>query len=174
MAAKLLYAYAEATVPKVTVITRKAYGGAYDVMASKHLRADFNFAFPSAEIAVMGPDGAVNIIFRRELAAAEDPVARKDELVADYRAQFANPYKAAELGYIDAVIRPEDLRRRLVDTFDVLGNKRQSLPPATWEHSVMTSPIRKCWWRIAARSPCESCGPVVSCSSETVAVFSGP
>ena len=127
--AKLLYAYAEATVPKVTVITRKAYGGAYDVMASKHLRADFNFAFPSAEIAVMGPDGAVNIIFRRELAAAEDPVARKDELVADYRAQFANPYKAAELGYIDAVIRPEDLRRRLVDTFDVLGNKRQSLPP---------------------------------------------
>ncbi len=127
--AKLLYAYAEATVPKVTVITRKAYGGAYDVMASKHLRADFNFAFPSAEIAVMGPDGAVNIIFRRELAEADDADARKAELVADYRARFANPYTAAELGYIDAVIRPEDLRARLIDTFAVLGNKRQSLPP---------------------------------------------
>ena len=127
--AKLLYAYAEATVPKVTVITRKAYGGAYDVMASKHLRADFNFAFPSAEIAVMGPDGAVNIIFRRELEAAEDAQARKDELVADYRKRFANPYKAAELGYIDAVIRPEELRARLIDTFAVLSNKRQSLPP---------------------------------------------
>jgi len=127
--AKLLYAYAEATVPKVTVITRKAYGGAYDVMASKHLRADFNFAFPSAEIAVMGPDGAVNIIFRRELAAADNPDQRKEELVADYRERFANPYKAAELGYIDAVIRPEDLRKRLIDTFAVLGNKRQSLPP---------------------------------------------
>ena len=127
--AKLLYAYAEATVPKVTVITRKAYGGAYDVMASKHLRADFNFAFPTAEIAVMGPDGAVNIIFRKELADAEDPLARKDELVADYRAEFANPYKAAELGYIDAVIRPEDLRRRLVASFEVLGNKRQERLP---------------------------------------------
>ena len=127
--AKLLYAYAEATVPKVTVITRKAYGGAYDVMASKHLRADFNFAFPSAEIAVMGPDGAVNIIFRRELAAADNPDQRKEELVADYKERFANPYKAAELGYIDAVIRPEDLRKRLIDTFAVLGNKRQSLPP---------------------------------------------
>ncbi|MDE0881158.1 MAG: acyl-CoA carboxylase subunit beta [Myxococcota bacterium] len=126
--AKLLYAYAEATVPKVTVITRKAYGGAYDVMASKHLRADFNFSFPGAEIAVMGPEGAVNIIFRRELAEAEDAEARKAELVADYRERFANPYKAAELGYIDAVIRPEELRRRLIDTFSVLVNKRQSLP----------------------------------------------
>jgi propionyl-CoA carboxylase beta chain len=126
--AKLLYAYAEATVPKVTVITRKAYGGAYDVMASKHLRADFNFSFPGAEIAVMGPEGAVNIIFRRELAEAEDADARKAELVADYRERFANPYKAAELGYIDAVIRPEELRRRLIDTFSVLVNKRQSLP----------------------------------------------
>ncbi len=111
------------------MITRKAYGGAYDVMASKHLRADFNFAFPSAEIAVIGPDGAVNIIFRRELAAAENPVERKEQLVADYRERFANPYKAAELGYIDAVIRPENLRKRLIDTFAVLGNKRQSLPP---------------------------------------------
>ena len=106
------------------MITRKAYGGAYDVMASKHLRADFNFAFPTAEIAVMGPDGAVNIIFRKELAEAEDPVARKAELVADYRAEFANPYKAAELGYIDAVIRPEDLRRRLATSFQLLGNMR--------------------------------------------------
>jgi propionyl-CoA carboxylase beta chain len=126
--AKLLYAYAEATVPMVTVITRKAYGGAYDVMASKHLRADFNFAFPTAEIAVMGPDGAVNIIFRRELAEAEDPVQRKEELVEDYRSRFANPYRAAELGYIDAVIRPEELRKRLAQSFAVLRNKRQELP----------------------------------------------
>lgn len=127
--AKLLYAYAEATVPKVTVITRKAYGGAYDVMASKHLRADFNYAFPTAEIAVMGPDGAVNIIFRKDLATAEDAQAKKDELVADYRQEFANPYKAAELGYIDAVIRPEDLRKRLAASFDLLADKRQERPP---------------------------------------------
>src|SRR5690606_21359243 len=97
--AKLLYAYAEATVPKITVITRKAYGGAYDVMASKHIRADMNFAYPTAEIAVMGPDGAVNIIFRNELAKAADPEAERARLVADYREKFANPFKAAELGY---------------------------------------------------------------------------
>ena len=127
--AKLLFAFAEATVPKVTLITRKAYGGAYDVMASKHIRADFNFAWPSAEIAVMGPDGAVNIIFRRELAEADDPVAKKAELVAEYRETFANPYRAASLGYIDAVLRPEDTRARLHQAFEVLQNKRQSLPP---------------------------------------------
>ncbi|MCK6549662.1 acyl-CoA carboxylase subunit beta [Myxococcota bacterium] len=127
--AKLLFAFAEATVPKITVITRKAYGGAYDVMASKHIRADVNFAFPTAEIAVMGPDGAVNIIFREELAKAADPVKRKAELVADYREKFANPFKAAELGYIDEVIMPVDLRPKLIRALEMLGNKRQTLPP---------------------------------------------
>ncbi len=126
--AKLLYAYAEATVPKVTLIVRKAYGGAYDVMASKHIRADFNFAWPTAEIAVMGPDGAVNIIFRRELADAADPVAKKAELVAHYRDTFANPYRAASLGYIDEVVRPRDTRWRLVEAFAALENKQQALP----------------------------------------------
>ena len=104
--AKLLYAYAEATVPKLTVITRKAYGGAYDVMSSKHIRADVNVAWPSAEVAVMGPDGAVNIIFRKELAEADDPDARRAELIADYQERFANPYSAAERGYVDDVIEP--------------------------------------------------------------------
>ncbi len=127
--AKLLYAYAEATVPKVTVITRKAYGGAYDVMASKHIRADINYAFPTAEIAVMGPDGAVNIIFRKEIESAKDPVAEKNRLVAEYREKFANPYKAAELGYIDEVIRPEQTRRKVVAAFDLLKNKRQDNLP---------------------------------------------
>lgn len=127
--AKLLYAFAEATVPKVTLITRKAYGGAYDVMSSKHIRADMNFAWPTAEIAVMGPEGAVNIIFRRELAASDDPEARRAELVADYRTHFANPYRAAELGFVDDVIRPETTRFRLIDAFDSLENKRQRLPP---------------------------------------------
>ena len=127
--AKLLYAYAEATVPKITVITRKAYGGAYDVMASKHIRADLNFAYPTAEIAVMGPDGAVNIIFRHELDKAEDKVAEKDRLVRDYRDTFANPFKAAELGYVDEVIEPEQTRIRLVRGLEMLRNKRQSNPP---------------------------------------------
>ena len=127
--AKLLYAYAEATVPKITVITRKAYGGAYDVMASKHIRADMNYAFPNSEIAVMGPDGAVSIIFRDEIARAEDPVARKAELVADYRAKFANPFKAAELGYIDEVIEPTNLRPKLISALEMLKDKRETLPP---------------------------------------------
>ena len=127
--AKLLYAFAEATVPKVTLITRKAYGGAYCVMNSKHIRADLNFAWPTAEIAVMGPDGAVNIIFRRELAEADDAVAKKDELVADYRDKFANPYRAAELGYIDEILLPRETRRRLVEAFDSLENKRDTNPP---------------------------------------------
>ncbi|MCA9571424.1 MAG: acyl-CoA carboxylase subunit beta, partial [Myxococcales bacterium] len=126
--AKLLYAFAEATVPKVTLITRKAYGGAYDVMSSKHIRADLNFAWPTAEIAVMGPDGAVNIIHRRTLAEASDPAARKDELVAEYREHFANPYEAASRGYIDDVIRPETTRARLVDAFGSLENKRVKNP----------------------------------------------
>src|SRR3981189_1407774 len=103
--AKLLYAFAEATVPKLTVITRKAYGGAYDVMSSKHVRADFNFAWPTAEVAVMGPEGAVNIIFRNELAEADDAESRRAELIADYRERFANPYSAAERGYVDDVIQ---------------------------------------------------------------------
>ena len=127
--AKLLYAFAEATVPKVTVITRKAYGGAYDVMASKHIRADINLAFPSAEIAVMGPDGAVNIIFKRQIAESENPAEKQKELVDEYRRTFANPMKAAELGYIDEVILPENLRSRLVQSFDLLKDKRQSNPP---------------------------------------------
>ncbi|MBI3180193.1 MAG: methylmalonyl-CoA carboxyltransferase, partial [Deltaproteobacteria bacterium] len=127
--AKLLYAYAEATVPKVTVITRKAYGGAYDVMASKHIRADVNLAFPTAEIAVMGPEGAVNIIFKNEISAAKDGEAKRQELIAEYRATFANPYKAAELGYVDEVIAPDLLRPRLVAALDMLRDKRQTNPP---------------------------------------------
>ena len=127
--AKLLYAFAEATVPKVTVITRKAYGGAYDVMNSKHIRADFNFAWPTAEIAVMGPDGAVNIIYRQKMSEADDPVATKAELVEEYRRTFANPYRAAELGFVDGVIRPEDTRKVLIDAFASLENKRAENPP---------------------------------------------
>jgi propionyl-CoA carboxylase beta chain len=126
--AKLLYAFAEATVPKVTVITRKAYGGAYDVMASKHIRADINYAWPTAEIAVMGPEGAVNIIFRNELQRAPDAAAERARLVADYREKFANPFKAAELGYIDEVIRPEQTRERLIRALEMLKDKRQENP----------------------------------------------
>ncbi len=127
--AKLLYAFAEATVPKVTVITRKAYGGAYDVMASKHIRADVNLAFPTAEIAVMGPEGAVNIVFRKELLAAKDREAERERLIAEYRQKFANPYKAAELGYVDEVIRPEDTRPRVIRALEMLRTKRQDVPP---------------------------------------------
>ncbi len=126
--AKLLYAFAEATVPKITVITRKAYGGAYDVMASKHIRADYNLAFPMAEIAVMGPDGAVKIVHRHELAAAADPAAKLQEFVADYRDKFANPYKTAELGFIDDVIAPRLLRRRLAAGLEMLRDKREEVP----------------------------------------------
>ncbi len=126
--AKLLYAFAEATVPKLTVITRKAYGGAYDVMASKHIRADVNLAWPTAEIAVMGPEGAVSIVFRNELARAKDPEAAKKELVQKYRDTFANPYKAAELGYVDEVILPEDTRPQLCRALSMLRNKRQEVP----------------------------------------------
>lgn len=126
--AKLLYAYCEATVPKLTLITRKAYGGAYDVMSSKHIRGDVNIAWPSAEIAVMGPDGAVNIIFRHELKAADDPDARKTELVDDYREKFANPYVAASRGYIDDVIEPRESRPRLINALEMLSNKRDMNP----------------------------------------------
>ncbi|MGM0555415.1 MAG: acyl-CoA carboxylase subunit beta [Myxococcota bacterium] len=127
--AKLLYAFAEATVPKVTVITRKAYGGAYDVMSSKHIGADVNFAYPTGEIAVMGPEGAVKIIFRKEIAEADDPESRKDELVEEYREKFANPFRAAQLGYIDEIIEPRDTRPRLVRSLEILENKRVENPP---------------------------------------------
>ena len=127
--AKLLFAFAEATVPKVTVILRKAYGGAYDVMASKHIRADMNFAFPTAEIAVMGPDGAVNIVRRNEIVKAADPAATRAAFVADYKEKFANPYKAAELGFIDEVIYPRTLRQRLHRALEVLKDKRDTNPP---------------------------------------------
>ncbi|MEE9384553.1 MAG: acyl-CoA carboxylase subunit beta [Nannocystaceae bacterium] len=126
--AKLLYAFAEATVPKVTLVTRKAYGGAYDVMSSKHIRGDVNLAYPNAEIAVMGADGAVNIMFRRDLRNASDVEARREELSVDYRKVFASPYKAAEHGFIDRIIRPEETRRAVADAFDLLRNKRQENP----------------------------------------------
>jgi propionyl-CoA carboxylase beta chain len=126
--AKLLYAYAEATVPKVTVITRKAYGGAYCVMASKHLRTDFNYAWPTAEIAVMGAEGAVNILYKREIERADDPVAMRAEKVAEFRGKFANPYVAAEKGYVDEVILPRTTRRKLIQALATLEGKRESLP----------------------------------------------
>ena len=127
--AKLLYAFCEATVPKLTVVTRKAYGGAYCVMNSKHIRADLNLAWPSAEIAVMGPDGAVDIIFRKEMAESDDPVATKAELVANYREQVANPYVAAKRGYVDDIIEPKQTRPYLIDALKLLQNKRDSNPP---------------------------------------------
>jgi len=127
--AKLLFAFAEATVPKVTVILRKAYGGAYDVMASKHIRADVNLAFPTAEIAVMGPDGAVNIVYRNEIAKAADPAAARAAFIADYREKFANPYKAAELGFIDEIIYPRTLRAKLHRSLEMLKDKRDVNPP---------------------------------------------
>ncbi len=126
--AKLLYAYAEATVPKLTVITRKAYGGAYDVMSSKHIRGDYNVAWPSAEIAVMGPEGAVNIVYREEIESAKDPEARRSELVASYVEQFANPYVAAAHGYLDDVIEPHETRPRLIAALRSLAGKRDTNP----------------------------------------------
>jgi acetyl-CoA carboxylase carboxyltransferase component len=127
--AKLLYAYCEATVPKITVVTRKAYGGAYDVMSSKHVRGDINYAWPTAEVAVMGPDGAVNIIFRKELAEAEDPEVARARRVQEYREKFAHPYVAASWGYIDDVIEPRETRPRLISALEMLQNKRDSNPP---------------------------------------------
>ena len=126
--AKLLYAFAEATVPKLTVITRKAYGGAYDVMSSKHIRADLNLAWPTAEVAVMGPEGAVNIVFRRELDAAADADARRAELIADYKERFANPYTAAERGYVDEVIEPRRTRPVLISALELTLTKRVDTP----------------------------------------------
>jgi propionyl-CoA carboxylase beta chain len=126
--AKLLYAFTEATVPKLTIVTRKAYGGAYDVMNSKHMLADFNFAWPQAEVAVMGPEGAVNIIYRRDLAASPTPDERRGKLMDDYKARFANPYSAAERGYIDDVIVPHETRPRLIKALETLETKRVATP----------------------------------------------
>jgi propionyl-CoA carboxylase beta chain len=127
--AKLLYAYCEATVPKITIVTRKAYGGAYDVMSSKHIRADYNIAWPTGELAVMGAEGAVNILNKREIAKAKDPDALRAKLVEEYNAKFANPYIAAELGYIDDVIEPAETRPKVIAALESLVNKRQSVPP---------------------------------------------
>ncbi len=127
--AKLLYAYCEATVPKITIITRKAYGGAYDVMNSKHIRGDLNYAWPTAEIAVMGPDGAVNIIYREEIKNAADPEAMRQKLIQEYREHFANPYVAAGRGYIDDVIEPRQTRAKLIAGLEMLQNKRDTNPP---------------------------------------------
>jgi len=127
--AKLIWAFAEATVPKVTVITRKAYGGAYIVMSSKHLRGDVNYAWPTAEIAVMGPEGAVNVVFRKEVAEADDPEAKRRELVEEYREEFANPYVAAARGYVDDVIEPAETRPRIIEALRMLQNKRDTNPP---------------------------------------------
>lgn len=127
--AKLLFAYCEATVPKITVITRKAYGGAYDVMSSKHIRADYNVAWPSAELAVMGAEGAVNILHKREIESAADPAAERARRVQEYNDKFANPYIAASLGYIDDIIEPADTRPKIIAALESLVNKRQSLPP---------------------------------------------
>jgi len=127
--AKLLYAFAEATVPKITVITRKAYGGAYCVMASKHLRTDLNYAWPTAEIAVMGPEGAVNVLYRRELAAAEDAVALRTQKVAEFREKFANPYVATDRGFVDEVVEPRQTRRKIVAGLAMTRGKREKNPP---------------------------------------------
>jgi len=127
--AKLLFAYCEATVPKITVITRKAYGGAYDVMNSKHVRGDINYAWPTAEIAVMGAEGAVNILFKDEIDRAKDPENRRKELIAEYIEKFANPYIAAARGYVDEVIEPRYTRAKLITALEMLKNKRDSNPP---------------------------------------------
>ncbi len=127
--AKLLFAFSEATVPKVTIITRKAYGGAYCVMASKHIRTDVNYAWPTAEIAVMGPEGAVNIVYKRELEKSENGTADRAAKIEEFRDRFANPYVAAERGYLDAVIRPRDTRRKLIQALEMLENKRDKNPP---------------------------------------------
>jgi len=126
--AKIIYAYCEATVPKITVITRKAYGGAYDVMSSKHHGGDINYAYPTAEIAVMGPEGAVNIVFKKEIESAEDPETTRDRLVEAYRNNFASPFKAAELGYIDEIISPENTRPKLINALMMLKDKKDAIP----------------------------------------------
>jgi propionyl-CoA carboxylase beta chain len=127
--AKLLYAYCEATVPKLTVVVRKAYGGAYDVMSSKHIRGDYNVAWPQSELAVMGAEGAVNILYRKEIAQAKNPADARAKLIEEYNEKFANPYVAAALGYLDDVIEPQETRPRLIRALRMLSKKRQTLPP---------------------------------------------
>ena len=142
--AKLLYAFTEATVPKLTVITRKAYGGAYDVMASKHMLADFNFAWPTSEVAVMGPEGAVNIIYRRDIAGSPTPEERRGKLMEDYKARFANPYTAAERGYIDDVIVPHETRPKLITALHTLQTKREAGAEAqAREHPALVAGARR-------------------------------
>jgi propionyl-CoA carboxylase beta chain len=126
--AKILHAYSEATVPKLTVITRKGYGGAYIVMSSKHLRADLVFAWPTAEIAVMGADGAVNILFRKEIKAAADPKAERDRLIKEYKEKFSNPFCAAQAGYVDEILIPSETRPRLIAALELLRDKQTSMP----------------------------------------------
>ena len=127
--AKMIYAYSEATAPKITIITRKAYGGAYVAMSSKHLRGDINLAWPTAEIAVMGPDGAVNIIYRDEIKKSDNPEETRKKLVQEYKDKFANPYVAAARGYIDDVIDPRETRPRIIKALEMLQNKRDTNPP---------------------------------------------
>jgi acetyl-CoA carboxylase carboxyltransferase component len=124
-----LYAYCEATVPKITVITRKAYGGAYDVMSSKHIRADYNIAWPTGELAVMGAEGAVNILNKKEISSAKNPDAKRKKLIDEYNDKFANPYIAAELGYVDDIIEPRETRPKVIAALESLRDKRQNVPP---------------------------------------------
>ncbi|MCL2437055.1 MAG: methylmalonyl-CoA carboxyltransferase, partial [Clostridiales bacterium] len=126
--AKMLYAYCEATVPKITMVVRKAYGGAYIAMCNRELGADVVFAWPSAQIAVMGAAGAANIVFKDDIAAASDPIAKREEKVAEYEERFNNPYRAAEMGYVDDIIEPAESRQRIISAFDMLASKRESLP----------------------------------------------
>ena len=168
--AKLLYAYCEATVPKLTVITRKAYGGAYDVMSSKHIRGDMNLAWPTAEIAVMGAEGAVNIIFKDELAAAADPEAERARLVATYEREFANPYIAAARGYVDDVIKPSETRPRLIAALDMLADKRDTNPrEEAWQHPALTPVGRRCLCAKTARTRVKRPTPLGGSSSPTAA-----
>ena len=151
--AKLLYAYCEATVPKLTVITRKAYGGAYDVMSSKHIRGDFNVAWPTAEIAVMGPKGAVEILFKREIAESDDPEVAMDAKVAEYREQFAHPYIAASRGYLDDIIDPRDTRPRLIDALETMRAKRDTNPPKQAREHPTLMPRPSSTLRLGDRVP---------------------
>jgi hypothetical protein len=174
--AKLLYAYCEATVPKLTVITRKAYGGAYDVMSSKHIRGDVNLAWPTAEIAVMGPKGAVEILYRKEIADANDPQAAMDARVAEYTEKFANPYTAAARGYVDDIIDPRDTRPRLIDALSTLRGKRDRNPPrstATFRSEATHVRSRRCSSPTAARLRCASFAPARSSASVGGGVLRG-
>ena len=152
--AKLLYAFTEATVPKLTVVTRKAYGGAYDVMNSKHMLADYNVAWPTAEVAVMGPEGAVNIIYRKDIANSPTPDERRQKLIDDYKAHFANPYSAAERGYIDDVIEPRQTRPKLIRALRMLQTKRVDAAEAqARQHSAVAIVAEGRWGSLGAPPP---------------------